>query len=220
MAQLQWRRQLRFLPVATIYFCFLNVAFYVKTVTSGQEVEILRNFGFSPSEALASLALPHAAFGTEPLAYPLQSLMSYMFLHTDIVHLSLNLIGLLYFGFIVEKEIGSVKLIGSYLAAGIFSGIVFGLAALLFQPNNALLVGASGAVCGLVGLAAALGKTKAYYWIIAETGTAIIAYFMSIPVGYGAHIAGFAFGFILGTAIMKLGVNKYKKRNELEAFAS
>jgi membrane associated rhomboid family serine protease len=78
------------------------------------------------------------------------SLVSYMFLHGDWMHLAFNSLWLLIFGTPVARYLGSMRLLLLCLA----SGIAGGLASLwLHWGENVLVIGASGAVSGLLAAA-------------------------------------------------------------------
>ena len=73
------------------------------------------------------------------------TLLSYMFLHADVLHLASNMMFLWVFGDNVEDAMGHLR----YLAFYLLCGIVAGLAQAMMQPTSQLpLVGASGAVAG------------------------------------------------------------------------
>ena|GEM_PF-1445320 len=79
-------------------------------------------------------------------------LMSYMFLHAGIGHLFGNLAILYILGDNVEEKVGIKKFIFLYFASGIAGGI-----AQAFSPNQSLpVIGASGAVAGIM----------AAYWVM------------------------------------------------------
>ena len=67
-----------------------------------------------------------------------------IFLHGSLKHLIGNLFALLFFGFILEKTIGSNKFLGIYLASGILANLI----AINFYPSS---LGASGAIMGIIG---------------------------------------------------------------------
>src|SRR4029079_17385629 len=76
------------------------------------------------------------------------TLLTYMFLHGDIIHLSSNMLFLWVFGDNVEDAMGHIK----YLAFYLICGIAAGLAHAFMLPTSKLpLVGASGAVAGVIG---------------------------------------------------------------------
>lgn len=72
------------------------------------------------------------------------------FLHFGFLHLALNMAGLLLFAPFLERAIGAARFLFVFLASGVGSVTAVTLVAALLG-RNALLVGASGGVMGLVG---------------------------------------------------------------------
>ncbi len=81
------------------------------------------------------------------------TLLTHLFLHANLLHLSVNVLGLWFIGPEVESMLGRVK----YLLLYLLSGLAGGLLQTAFAAPSAELIGASGAVCGLV-----LSFTTAY----------------------------------------------------------
>src|SRR5215472_9315725 len=69
-----------------------------------------------------------------------------IFLHANILHLSLNLLNLIILGIFVERIFGHLRFLLIYLVTGVISVI----ASFYFSPQE-ISVGASGAIFGLVG---------------------------------------------------------------------
>ena len=72
-------------------------------------------------------------------------LISSMFLHGSITHLLFNMIGLYFFGPILEQRIGTKRFLMIYFGTGLLAGI----SASFFYPAA---LGASGAVMGVLGV--------------------------------------------------------------------
>ena len=81
------------------------------------------------------------------------TLLTHLFLHANLLHLSVNVLGLWFIGPEVESMLGRVK----YLLLYLFSGVAGGLLQTAFASPSAELIGASGAVCGVM-----LSFTTAY----------------------------------------------------------
>lgn len=82
--------------------------------------------------------------------HPLQWL-SYNFLHADILHLAGNMIFLWTFGLIVEGKVGALAFLAMYIGLGVIEGALVQAAMLGVESQQAAL-GASGAICGLIGV--------------------------------------------------------------------
>jgi membrane associated rhomboid family serine protease len=73
-------------------------------------------------------------------------LITSAFLHASIIHIAFNMLALWWIGAPVEQYLGRARYIGLYLAAGLAGSA----GALVFSPN-AVTVGASGAIFGILG---------------------------------------------------------------------
>lgn len=71
--------------------------------------------------------------------------VTYMFLHANFIHILFNMLVLYFFGPMLEMRLGSRRFLGLYFV----SGIVAALVSLFFTPR-AIIVGASGAVYGII----------------------------------------------------------------------
>lgn len=78
--------------------------------------------------------------------------VSYQFAHGGFTHLFWNMLFLLLFGAFVESQMGGLWLIVTYIASGLTGALAF---ALLSGVSSSPLVGASGAISGLIGLTVA-----------------------------------------------------------------
>lgn len=74
------------------------------------------------------------------------SLLTHLFLHANLLHLMVNVLALWFVGPEVEWMLGRVKYVVLYL----LSGVAGGLLQTAFSAPTAELVGASGAVCGVL----------------------------------------------------------------------
>ncbi|MBK6846476.1 MAG: rhomboid family intramembrane serine protease [Proteobacteria bacterium] len=134
--------------------------------------------------------------------------LSALFLHYGGLHAGLNLLALLYFGPFLEAHLGRARFLLCYLAAGIGSMLLTALAMRWYWLQPGLLVGASGAIMGLVGATAAV-LLRGWHdggWVARRrlAGIALIVvtqvvFDRLIPQVSGtAHLAGLVLGFALG----------------------
>jgi len=129
-----------------------------------------------------------------------------MFMHIDLNHLLGNMLFLFVLGGIVEAAIGMRKYLILYFLAGILGGItMIFMTSIGLVSDNVSILGASGAIFGILGAAAILRPTHTIY-----------VYFLPVPlivigliyIGLeGVHIlsggqAGVANGAHLGGAIV------------------
>lgn len=180
-----WIRSRR-APV-TIALLVINVAVFV--------------VGYLTENAIRELALVPVYLIEDPAMFAVSSLIS-MFLHADIVHISFNMLALFTLGRFVEPYIGAAKYIIVYILSGYAgAGLHTAFAFVTESGINTPVVGASGAISGIIGISAALGDRVAYYWIIAQIPFAI-AFASVSPIAFFAHIGGFIFGFASGRIIL------------------
>ena len=82
--------------------------------------------------------------------------VTYQFMHAGMVHLLMNMLGLYFLGPTLEKFWGSRRFLSFYLGCGIVGGLFYILlAAIGFLPGG-VLVGASGAILGMLAACAIL----------------------------------------------------------------
>ncbi|NNK85915.1 MAG: rhomboid family intramembrane serine protease [Desulfobacterales bacterium] len=162
-------------------------------------------------------------YGFRPAYKSLATFFTYMFLHGSFGHLLGNMIFLWIVGCVLELGCGRILYTGIYLMGGLLS---VGLFWLIYMQSTVPLVGASGAIAGLMGTFTVLfGKKKVniFYslgfffnylkvpaiillpiWI----GNELYQLFFSemSHVAYVAHIGGLAGGAILGFICLKFPV--------------
>ena len=66
----------------------------------------------------------------------------------------------------------------------------------ILGTGHVVLIGASGASSGVLGIAAAIGNTRAYYWLVLQIVFAIFGSF-AVQIAFTAHIGGFLAGVLL-----------------------
>lgn len=111
--------------------------------------ELLSQFAFIPARysaaALAASGIPQPGLFEQAIPF-----ISYMFLHGNYTHLGVNSLWLLAFGPIVAKRLNTTKFLLFFLFCGVASALLH--LAFYFGVNE-LVVGASGAIAGLMGAA-------------------------------------------------------------------
>ncbi|OGS42223.1 MAG: hypothetical protein A3K67_02480 [Euryarchaeota archaeon RBG_16_62_10] len=100
---------------------------------------------------VAADALGELAFMPGDLLDPgrVYTVLTSMFSHADVYHIFYNLLGLVFLGMIFEQRIGTRPFILLYLISGLFGVLAF--AALRWDDPLAAVVGASGAISGVLG---------------------------------------------------------------------
>ena len=132
------------------------------------------------------------------------TLLTAVFLHAGIAHILFNGLGLLMFGSILEQTIGSKRFLFVFFVAGLLSSI----ASTFFYGA---VVGASGAIFGVIGALAVLQPTLTVwvYYIPMPMYVAAVVWAVSdlfgfiVPTGIAnaGHLAGLAAGIVAGFLI-------------------
>jgi membrane associated rhomboid family serine protease len=123
-------------------------------------------------------------------------LVAYGFLHADLIHLAANMSCFILWAGHLEKRIGSLYFLLVYVCALMAAGVVEHLT----HPGEYLMVGASGAVSGILGALLCL-------WILGKTdlpaGFFVIGLGLNVALALGAskidwsaHFSGFVVGVL------------------------
>lgn len=124
-------------------------------------------------------------------------LLSYFFVHAGFFHLGMNMLALYDLGQKIESGFGVKKFLSIYFAAGIFAGAY----SLLFLGEG-VLVGASGAIFGLMGTAFYFSRSKQNAHILGPISKfdliSCIAISLIPGVSFAAHFGGFVAGYVFG----------------------
>lgn len=141
-------------------------------------------------------------------------LVSYQFLHGDMLHILFNMLGLFFLGPTLERHWGSKKFLVFYLGCGIVGGLLYPalLAMRIISPHPMLgvlpLIGASGAILGMLAACAILFPHFVVFIIVFPVPirvAAIICLFIATVIilgkgsnagGEAAHLGGMAAGAI------------------------
>jgi len=120
------------------------------------------------------------------------TMITSMFLHGSIVHLGLNMFSLFIFGPIMERVLGKARFLVLYLVSG-FGGSV---AVLLLAPTSAVL-GASGAIFGLMGaffvIQRRLGANSTYLLVLIGINL-VYGFLPGTNISWQAHVGGLVAG--------------------------
>ena len=136
--------------------------------------------------------------------------LTYMFLHANFGHIFFNMFALWMFGRTLEYELGSQRFLTFYMVCGIGAALIQYLTALAFGELPLMLVGASGAVMGLLLAFGVMHPNavimllippipmKAKWFVIIY---AVIELFLGWRgvgnVAHFAHVGGMLWGFLL-----------------------
>ena len=174
---------------------------------------IVRNFALYPvaltGDAITGGVLPSWT-----------TLLTYMFLHGGWEHIFFNMLFLFTFGDNIEDALGHGRYLVFYLLCGIAAGLTH---ALMAQDSNVPLIGASGAIAGVVAAyimlrpcaritALMLGLIPlrlGSVWVLGFWALVQVYHVLSDPSGdtaWWAHIGGLVSGAVLITVMRPPGV--------------
>ncbi|MBM4375001.1 MAG: rhomboid family intramembrane serine protease [Deltaproteobacteria bacterium] len=128
-------------------------------------------------------------------------LLSACFVHFGLLHLGMNMLGLLHLCRLLEPAIGSVRLLLVYVVTGIV-GFAASLAYYTLQSQPSPTAGASGAIFGLMGAILGLlyrrDDERWKQWLIQTVGYSLMFGLLMRGVNNAAHLAGLVSGAALG----------------------
>jgi rhomboid protease GluP len=213
-------------PVATIFIIVLNGIIFAFGLLSGEQTRIIQNYGFVPNQifnvqneqqnALTSLlqpSEPHSSLSLSSVPDSLTRLFASMFVHANIAHIAFNLVALAYLGVYAERAIGVPRYVLIYLTSGVVAALFHGaIATYILHNGNVALIGASGAISGVLGIAAVTGNTRAYYWLALQIVFAVIGSISSLPIAFTAHVGGFIAGVAMTKVLVRLEQSKRKSK--------
>lgn len=192
------------MPVAIRTIILANLIIFVLQALGGQAFNnwIITYLGFDPS---------FPTFLTQPWR-----LISYMFLHGGFFHFLFNMLWLWWMGQAVEQTVGPRTFTVIYFGAGILGALLDAALALVF--GSALVIGASGAVTGILVAFAMLFPTapimlflfppiQARYFVAGWIAIDILFIGSGDGVARLVHLGGAIGGYLL--------IKAYKNGNDL-----
>ncbi len=205
----------RSFPVVTVSVIVLNVAIYIYqlTLSQYQYSAMIFKWGYLPIEythfvqVYPQLAVPYGL-----------TVLTSMFVHGGFMHLAGNMLYLWIFGNNIEDHLGKVKFIVFYLISGIAALALFTVTS---PASDIPLVGASGAIAGVLGAYVALyprARVLALVFLgffiqtVRVPAAILLGFWFVLQLLYGlpsllggtqgggvawfAHVGGFAFGYL------------------------
>lgn len=160
---------------------------------------------------------PVGYFSVEKAVYGGQvwRFLTYQFIHAGFAHIFFNMLGLYFFGPMIERWWGGRRFLAFYLLCGVSGAVVASVLALTVGPSvmplGAPLVGASGSLFGILVACAVLFPTQRVMLLIPPipmTMRTMAMVFLGIALlsvmagsqnagGEAAHLGGAVLGFVL-----------------------
>ncbi|MEI6764941.1 MAG: rhomboid family intramembrane serine protease [Bacteroidota bacterium] len=191
----------------------INVAVFLLVNIAGlfqffMQIPYLQN-GKETNILVYWLALPS---NPDTLLHRPWTIISYMFLHENFLHIFFNMLMLYFGGKLFTEYLGSKKLLLTYLLGGIFGGIFYVTAYNIFPVFSniagiSIVLGASASVLAIIIAIATfipdyslnmlfIGKVKFKYMALIFVALDLLSIQKDNPGGHIAHLGGAFWGFI------------------------
>ncbi|GAB5467058.1 MAG: hypothetical protein Kilf2KO_00880 [Rhodospirillales bacterium] len=184
----------------------LLVQLYVSQLGYPAEAIFYRRFALNPNLVLAALD------GSAPLAPALWPFVTSLFLHGDWFHLLSNLLFLAIFGTLVERYLGGRRFLLLFFLTGLAGSLLQVIITDDWGPPTELVVGASGGLFGIMGVALTCGapamrrgspQRRLLIALIIINGVLGLVAASGITgelllIGWQSHLGGFLAGLLLG----------------------
>ncbi|HQU28544.1 MAG: rhomboid family intramembrane serine protease [Nitrospirales bacterium] len=170
-------------PYMTVTFIALCVLVFLYEVSLSPQASetFIYMYGAIPSVVFGHAQLPSELVGLSPFS----TLISSMFLHGGWMHLISNMLYLWIFGNNIEDVMGHAKFIVFYLLCGVLAALSH---AVIDPHSNVPMVGASGAISGILG---------AYLLLYPHARVLVL-----IPLGFFTRLMYVPAGVVLGLWIL------------------
>src|SRR5919107_1601064 len=231
--------QIKHFHVATACIIIVNAVIFVIGLLSGAQIQIIQNYGFisnhlfamyddgnnyaddnvrqNPLSSLLQSSEQQSSTSSSSLPGSLTRLFASMFIHANVAHVVFNLFALGYLGGYAERAIGVTRYLLVYFMSGIVAALFHGaIASYVLHNGDVVLIGASGAISGILGVAAVAGNTRAYYWLVLQIVFAVIGSISALPIAFTAHVGGFVAGAGMTKVLVRLEHTKRKSRYFLQ----
>jgi rhomboid family protein len=218
-------------PYVTWGLIAINTAIFAITYAAAAASPIgvfASMLAFTPSPSV-----PNASAAAQTLPWAL-TLVTYMFLHANFVHLLGNMVFLWVLGDDIELALGHLRFLGFYLLCGIAGGLGHYVAG----PNSQVpLIGASGAVAGIIAAYLMLRpcqkiwvllflrlpvKISTYwalgFWVVMQVINVVVD--PQGDISWSAHVGGVLAGALLVIVLRRPGVKLFDCPPALESVAS
>jgi membrane associated rhomboid family serine protease len=193
VVQTAQRRADRNQGIVTFTLIGINVGIYLLQLVGGAPLSADRGWIF----------VNGALYGPVVADGDWYRLLTAAFLHYGPIHLAMNMLALWWIGRPLEYALGPLR----YTMIYVVSGLAGSAGALLLDPN-AVTVGASGAIFGILGAAIVLERQQTYVL----GGAAItllavnLAFTFAVPgISIGGHLGGLAGGVLATLALTRFG---------------
>ncbi|MDX6600492.1 MAG: hypothetical protein QOE87_4379 [Gaiellales bacterium] len=192
----------------TVILIAINVVVYALQARSSNVIVVMNSGTTGGSQPVqGSIDAHFGLWGPMVSSGEWWRLITSGFLHASILHIGSNMLALFFIGRALEPALGSLRLGVIYfvsLAAG-------SLGVIILEPN-ALSIGASGAIFGLMGAFVIFARSRGISVMQSGIGPVILlnlAITFTIPgISVGGHVGGLVGGAAIGAAVVELDRNR------------
>ena len=193
----------RYGPYVTFTLIGLNVAFFVLELATGGQLNGTGSWIYEKG-VLVSTAVDSSGQVVGVAEGEWWRLITAAFLHYGLIHLGMNMLVLWFIGPPLEEYFGHARYLLVYLVAGLAGSA----GALIWSPN-ALTVGASGAIWGMMGAALVLEARK--IWVFGGQAMGLVVFNLAITfiipgISIGGHIGG-----LIGGGLCALAFSSFRR---------
>jgi len=126
--------------------------------------------------------------------------LSTIFVHGGLMHLAMNMVVLFQFGTLIEAARGKLFFVLLYYVGGIATSLIT-YAFIYSFDMNVNIVGASGAICVIIGWIAQKDKFNRQGLVIAILLISFLPLLAGMNIAWYAHIIGFGVGWLIGKTL-------------------
>jgi membrane associated rhomboid family serine protease len=189
-------------PIVTFGLIAINVVFFVIANATAH--------GPGPGKFVSTMALiPDADFPRQGIEGVAQGsywqLVTSTFLHVQILHIALNMIGLWIFGTFLEMQLGRWRYLSLYLLTGLAGSVCIYMLTGPAGPGQPISysLGASGSIFGLFGAALLilLKQRRDVTQLLVLLVLNLVITFTVPDVSWQAHVGGLGAGLLLGAGL-------------------
>jgi membrane associated rhomboid family serine protease len=186
--------------VVTIALIAVNVVFFiVANATGGGNGSFVARMALIPDADFPRQGIEGVAQGSY------WQLITSTFLHVQVLHIAMNMIGLWIFGTFLEQQLGRWRYLSLYLLTGLAGSVCVYLLTPAFTPGQGINIslGASGSIFGLFGAAllVLLRQRRDVTQLLVLLALNLAITFTVSGVSWQAHVGGLVSGLLLGAAL-------------------
>jgi membrane associated rhomboid family serine protease len=186
--------------IVTMILIAINVVvFIIANATGGYNGDFVSKLALIPDANFPRLGIEGVAQGSY------WQLITSTFLHVQLLHIAMNMIGLWIFGTFLEQQLGRVRYMSLYLLTGLAGSVCVYLLTPAYQPGQGLStsLGASGSIFGLFGAAliVLLRQRRDVTQLLVLLALNLAITFTVSGVSWQAHVGGLGAGLLLGAGL-------------------